>query len=96
HVNVLKRQLEVIKLKGHICWAIGLSTAEIVQSTISNYRNHLALFTNELHGTTDDAFLSLPCVIGSNGLAHIIKQYLKTDELSTLHKSWKTLVEVQN
>uniref|UniRef100_A0A0K0D9R8 L-lactate dehydrogenase n=1 Tax=Angiostrongylus cantonensis TaxID=6313 RepID=A0A0K0D9R8_ANGCA len=98
HKKVIDSAYEVIKLKGYTSWAIGLSVAKIVQAIINNYRNVFALSTNVkgLHDITDDVFLSLPCVIGSNGLTHIIKQHLNKDELSTLHKSWKTLVEVQN
>ncbi|KAJ1365552.1 L-lactate dehydrogenase A chain [Parelaphostrongylus tenuis] len=98
HEKVVGSAYEVIKLKGYTSWAIGLSVAKIVQAVMNNFRNVFALSTNVkgLHGITDDVFLSLPCVIGSNGLTHIIKQQLNKDELNRLHNSWKTLVEVQS
>ncbi|RCN39011.1 hypothetical protein ANCCAN_15072 [Ancylostoma caninum] len=49
-----------------------------------------------MHGITDDVYLSLPCVVGINGITHVIKQNLSQEEVAKLHKSWKTLVEVQN
>ncbi|KAJ1365554.1 L-lactate dehydrogenase A chain, variant 2 [Parelaphostrongylus tenuis] len=98
HRKVIDSAYEIIKLKGYTSWAIGLSVAKIVQAVLNDYRDVLALSTNVkgLHGITDDVFLSLPCVVGSNGLTHIIKQQLNEDELKKLHQSWKTLVEVQN
>ncbi|KIH50543.1 hypothetical protein ANCDUO_19377 [Ancylostoma duodenale] len=65
---------------------------------MNNARNVYALSTNVkgMHGITDDVYLSLPCVLGMNGVTHIIKQNLSQDEVEKLHKSWKTLFEVQN
>uniref|UniRef100_A0A914RJS2 L-lactate dehydrogenase n=1 Tax=Parascaris equorum TaxID=6256 RepID=A0A914RJS2_PAREQ len=75
---------EIIKLKGYTSWAIGLSVATIVNGILRNSRNVFALSTNVngLHGIHDDVYLSLPCVLGQNGLTHIVKQNLNQKEVS--------------
>jgi L-lactate dehydrogenase len=49
-----------------------------------------------LHGIESDVFLSLPCVLGENGLTHIVKQALTDGERQQLYMSAKTLQDVQN
>ncbi|KAK6057802.1 lactate/malate dehydrogenase, alpha/beta protein [Cooperia oncophora] len=97
HKKVISSAYEIIKLKGYTSWAIGLSVARIVSGIMSNSRNVFALSTNVngLHGITDDVYLSLPCVVGTNGVTHVIKQNLNEEEVDKLHKSWKTLFDVQ-
>ncbi|XGW13022.1 hypothetical protein V3C99_013569 [Haemonchus contortus] len=98
HKKVVGSAYEIIKMKGYTSWAIGLSVARIAQGVLSNSRNVFALSINVkgLHGITDDVYLSLPCVVGTNGVTHIIKQNLNEEEIAQLHKSWKTLFEVQS
>lgn len=47
------------------------------------------------HGITDDVYLSLPCVLNSNGVSHIIRQILTPDETQQLQKSAKIMRDVQ-
>ncbi|KAK6737994.1 hypothetical protein RB195_020217 [Necator americanus] len=98
HRQVVESAYEIIKMKGYTCWGIGLSVAKIARGIIHNSRNVCALTTNVkgMHGITDDVYLSLPCVVGMNGITHIIKQNLSKEEVEKLHKSWKTLFEVQS
>ncbi|KAK6014284.1 lactate/malate dehydrogenase, NAD binding domain protein, partial [Ostertagia ostertagi] len=55
----------------------------------------LAMDEHGLHAITDDVYLSVPCVVGTNGVTHVVKQNLNPEEIEKLHKSWKTLFEVQ-
>ncbi|WKX93591.1 hypothetical protein Q1695_011116 [Nippostrongylus brasiliensis] len=98
HKKVIDSAYEIIKLKGYTSWAIGLSVARIAYGIVTNARNVYALSTNVngLHGITDDVYLSLPCVVGVNGVTHVVKQTLNKEEIEKLHKSWKTLYEVQS
>ncbi|VDO95153.1 unnamed protein product [Heligmosomoides polygyrus] len=98
HKKVVDSAYEIIKLKGYTSWAIGLSVAKIVHGIMGNTRNVFALSVNVngLHGITDDVYLSLPCVVGTNGVTHVVKQNLNPEEIDKLHKSWKTLSEVQH
>ncbi|TMS32302.1 hypothetical protein L596_000163 [Steinernema carpocapsae] len=98
HKKVVDSAYEIIKLKGYTSWAIGLSVATICQGILRNSRNVFALSTNVKghHGITEDVYLSLPCVVGLNGLTHIVKQDLNEKEINQLQKSAEQLLEVQN
>lgn len=47
------------------------------------------------HSIDKDVFLSLPVVLGENGVTHVIKQTLTEAEINQLKKSADTLWEVQ-
>ncbi|CAJ0587223.1 unnamed protein product, partial [Mesorhabditis spiculigera] len=97
HKKVIDSAYEIIKLKGYTSWAIGLSVAKIVQGMVGNTRNVYALSTNVkgTHGIQDDVFLSLPVVLGSNGITHVVRQNLSEGEVAQLQKSAQALLEVQ-
>lgn len=98
HQKVVQSAYEIIRLKGYTSWAIGLSVATIVQAVMSNSRNVFALSTNVkgMHGIEeDDVFLSLPTVLGANGINFIIRQQLTPKELAQLHVSAQKLMEIQ-
>jgi L-lactate dehydrogenase len=48
-----------------------------------------------LHGVTEDIYLSLPCVVGENGITHIIKQQLTDDECAKFRESAKAIQKIQ-
>lgn len=47
------------------------------------------------HGIKKEVFLSLPCTLGGEGIAYIVKQKLTEKELELLNKSADTMDEVQ-
>ncbi|XGW13029.1 hypothetical protein V3C99_013570 [Haemonchus contortus] len=98
HKKVVESAYEIIKLKGYTSWAIGLSVAKIVQAIMANSRNVFALSTNVkgFHGIENEVYLSLPVVLGSNGITHVVKQNLNEGEVQKLHKSAEALLAVQN
>jgi L-lactate dehydrogenase len=48
------------------------------------------------HGIDKEVFLSLPCVLGENGVNYIVHQKLSPGERAQLQKSANTINEVQN
>uniref|UniRef100_A0A915CXI7 L-lactate dehydrogenase n=1 Tax=Ditylenchus dipsaci TaxID=166011 RepID=A0A915CXI7_9BILA len=98
HQKVISSAYEVIKLKGYTSWAIGLSVASIVASIMQNSRQVFAMSTNVkgIHGIDSNVYLSLPCVIGANGLTHVIKQNLRQHETDQLQKSAQQMLQIQN
>ncbi|MFH4975310.1 hypothetical protein AB6A40_002019 [Gnathostoma spinigerum] len=98
HKKVIDSAYEIIKLKGYTSWAIGLSVATIVNSILRNSRNVFALSTNVkgLHGISEDVYLSLPCVLGCNGVTHVVKQRLNDSEKAKLQESARNLCAVQD
>lgn len=97
HKKVVDSAYDIIKLKGYTSWAIGLSVCKIVTGAIHNSRNVFALSTNVkgFHGINDDVYLSLPCVLGGNGITDVIKQNLNEGEIEQLKKSAAQILEVQ-
>uniref|UniRef100_A0A0K8TMX1 L-lactate dehydrogenase n=1 Tax=Tabanus bromius TaxID=304241 RepID=A0A0K8TMX1_TABBR len=97
HKEVVNSAYEVIRLKGYTSWAIGLSTAALTSAILRNSNNVHAVSTSVIgeHGIDKDVFLSLPCVLNSNGVTHIVKQLLTPTEIDQLHKSADLMHEVQ-
>jgi len=97
HKKVIDSAYEIIKLKGYTSWAIGLSVSNICNALLNNTRCIFALSVNVngLHGIDKDVFLSLPCILGNNGVTHIIKQKLLDSESSQLKNSAATLFDQQ-
>ncbi|VDK29160.1 unnamed protein product [Gongylonema pulchrum] len=95
HKGVVSAAYEIIKLKGYTSWAIGMSTGAIAATALRNSRAVCALSINVkgLHGINEDVYLSLPVVLGENGITHIVKQNLSDTEFQ---KSAAQLLEVQN
>ncbi|XP_065185211.1 L-lactate dehydrogenase-like [Sycon ciliatum] len=97
HKQVVDGAYEVIRLKGYTCWAIGLSVANLTQCIFRNEKKVVAISTlvKGLHGVEDDVFLSVPCVLGRQGLDRMVVQSLTEEERANVLKSAKTLHEVQ-
>lgn len=98
HKEVVESAYEVIRLKGYTSWAIGLSCASLAQTILRNQKAVHAVSTliKGEHGVEDEVFLSLPCVLGSNGVTHIVRQYLNPDEVKALHNSADLMHKVQS
>ncbi|XP_066250911.1 L-lactate dehydrogenase isoform X1 [Euwallacea similis] len=98
HRQVIMSAYDVIKLKGYTSWAIGLSVASLASSILRNSNNVHAVSTyvKGLHGVEQDVFLSVPAVLGENGISYIVKQSLSPHENEALLKSASLMAEVQD
>lgn len=95
HAEVIRSAYDVIKLKGYTSWAIGLSISDLV-STILRNKNAIHCISINAKGMYDidtESYLSLPCVLGENGLIAIVKQQLTDDEQSKLRSSAKVMAD---
>ncbi|KAL3275193.1 hypothetical protein HHI36_019962 [Cryptolaemus montrouzieri] len=97
HKQVVDSAYEVIKLKGYTSWAIGLSVGSIVRSLLRNSSDLHAVSVNVkgIHGIEEDVFLSLPAILGTNGLTKIVRQKLEEQEMEKLRQSARVIDEVQ-
>uniref|UniRef100_A0A8C5M4L2 L-lactate dehydrogenase n=1 Tax=Leptobrachium leishanense TaxID=445787 RepID=A0A8C5M4L2_9ANUR len=97
HKEVVDSAYEVIKLKGYTNWAIGFSVADLAESIVKNLsRVHpVSTMVKGMYGIENEVFLSLPCVLNSQGLVSVINQKLKDDEVAQLQKSAETLWNIQ-
>ncbi|XP_045464066.1 L-lactate dehydrogenase isoform X1 [Harmonia axyridis] len=98
HKQVIDGAYEVIKLKGYTSWAVGLSVGSIVRSILRNSSELHAISVNVkgIHGIKEEVFLSLPAILGKNGLTKIVKQKLEEVELQKLRECAKMINEVQS
>ncbi|CAB3259040.1 unnamed protein product [Arctia plantaginis] len=85
HSEVVKCDEVVRSLKGYSAWSLALAIAHLCETIFSNSNRVLPVSTyvQGEHAIRDDVFLSLPCVIGENGVTDILRQPL-TDMESTL------------
>ncbi|CAL4060935.1 unnamed protein product, partial [Meganyctiphanes norvegica] len=97
HKDVVNGAYEVIRLKGYTSWAIGLSCSALTAAICKNQRTVHSLSTavKGHHGIDKDVFISLPCVLGENGITHVVNMKLSDSEIQQLHKSADTMWEVQ-
>ena len=62
------------------------------------HRKHIKYFSSHpqgLYGIKEDVFLSVPCVLGQNGISDVVKVTLTHEEEACLKKSADTLWGIQ-
>ncbi|XP_037695200.1 L-lactate dehydrogenase C chain isoform X2 [Choloepus didactylus] len=97
HKQVIESAYEIIKLKGYTSWAIGLSVVDLVGSILKNLRrvHPVSTLVKGFYGIKEEIFLSVPCILGWNGVSDIVKVNLNPDEEALLKKSADTLWNIQ-
>uniref|UniRef100_A0A5F4VWW3 L-lactate dehydrogenase n=1 Tax=Callithrix jacchus TaxID=9483 RepID=A0A5F4VWW3_CALJA len=97
HQQVIQSAYEIIKLKGYTSWAIGLSVMDLVGSILKNLRrvHPVSTMVKGLYGIKEELFLSLPCVLGRNGVSDVVKINLNPEEEALFKKSAETLLNIQ-
>ncbi|XP_014662662.1 PREDICTED: L-lactate dehydrogenase-like [Priapulus caudatus] len=95
HRQVVQSAYQIIKLKGYTSWAIGVSVSTLCSSVLrdTNSIYAVSVFAKGLHGIDQDVCLSLPCVLGENGITEVMLQQLQPEELAQLQKSAKVMGE---
>ncbi|KAM6159072.1 L-lactate dehydrogenase A-like 6B [Rhynchocyon petersi] len=93
HKEVIASAYEIIKRKGYTSWAIGLSVADLTESILKNLRrvHPVSTIVKDLYGIKEEVFLSIPCVLGENGITDVINMKLTPEEVAHLKKSAETL-----
>lgn len=80
-ISVRDAAYEIIKRKGATYYAIGLGLLSIVEAILGDYRSVLSVSTlmTGQYGVTDIC-LSLPCVVGTNGVEEVLTLNLSKEE----------------
>jgi L-lactate dehydrogenase len=91
-VSVRDAAYEIIKRKGSTYYAIGLGLLSIVEAILGNYRTVLSVSTlmSGQYGI-DDICLSLPCVVGENGVEEILTLPMSPEEQEGFRASARKL-----
>ncbi|XP_036776036.1 L-lactate dehydrogenase C chain isoform X1 [Manis pentadactyla] len=97
HKQVIQSAYEIIKLKGYTSWAIGLSVTDLVGTILKNLRrvHPVSTMVKGLYGIKEEIFLSVPCVLGQNGVSDVVKVNLNSEEEALFKKSANTLWDIQ-
>ncbi|KAL6261640.1 hypothetical protein P5V15_006728 [Pogonomyrmex californicus] len=75
--------------KGPSCWALGFCTAEIVDAIVRNTKAVLPVSTyihSCTHGTDKDVYMSVPCVLGREGVCAMVRQKLNDREKTAIQR----------
>ncbi|XP_075402107.1 L-lactate dehydrogenase C chain-like isoform X2 [Tenrec ecaudatus] len=96
HKEVIGSAYEVIKMKGYTNWAVGLSVTNLALSILKNLRrvHPISTTVKGFYGIKEDIFLSVPCILGQNGISDIVKVNLSPEEEALLKKSAKNLSSI--
>ncbi|XP_033700935.1 LOW QUALITY PROTEIN: L-lactate dehydrogenase A chain [Tursiops truncatus] len=98
HKQVADSAFEVIRLKGtYTSWPIGLSVADLAESIMKNLRrvHPIPTMIKGFYGIKEDVFLTVPCILGQNGISDVVKVTLTPEEQACLKKSADTLWGIQ-
>lgn len=88
---------DVVAGKGYTNWAIGMTVASLTEAVLRNEHRVLALSVpiKGRFGIEDDVYLSVPAVLGSEGVTETLNVKLADDEIAKLHKSAAAIAKVQ-
>nr|XP_056707606.1 ubiquitin-conjugating enzyme E2 variant 3 [Euleptes europaea] len=70
-----ERAMEVLKGKGQRSWSVGLSIADLIDSIVNDKRkvHSLSTLVKGCYNINCEVFLSMPCVLGINGVTEVIE-----------------------
>ena len=91
-ISVRDAAYEIIKRKGATSYAIGLGLLSIVEAILGNYRSVLSVSTvmTGQYGVKDIC-LSLPCVVGENGIEEVLTLNISPEEEEGFRRSAEKL-----
>ncbi len=96
HDKVKNSAYEIIKNKGATYYAIGLATSKIVGTILNNTKSILTVSTyvkSGFNGSIKGVYISLPSIVGSNGVIQTLDLEYSYDEVLKLIKSADILKE---
>ncbi|XP_012875014.1 PREDICTED: L-lactate dehydrogenase C chain-like isoform X1 [Dipodomys ordii] len=97
HKQVINSAYDILKLKGYTSWAVALSVTNLSETILKNLRrvHPVSTLVKGSYGVNEEVFLSIPCILGRNGISDIVKMNLNSEEENLLKKSADTLWNIQ-
>ena len=98
HDDVINAAGRIINRKGYTNWALGLTVNAVARCILRDERHVLPLSVPAFgrHGITEDVHLSLPAMLGSEGVLEILNVPLNDAETKAIRQSAATLADVQS
>ncbi|KAM7086573.1 ubiquitin-conjugating enzyme E2 variant 3 isoform 2-T2 [Molossus nigricans] len=83
-VQLSNRAMELLRVKGQRSWSVGLSVADLVDSLVNNKKkvHSVSILAKGYYDINSEVFLSLPCILGTNGVSEVIKSTVKEDPVT--------------
>ncbi|XP_071401268.1 ubiquitin-conjugating enzyme E2 variant 3 [Centroberyx affinis] len=90
---LLDRGFEMMKKRGQRSWSVGLSIADIAYSVLTDKKktHSVSTLAQGWGGIGSEVFLSLPCILGTNGSTRLAGVSLGQEEDSKLRESVASL-----
>ncbi|XP_014274487.1 L-lactate dehydrogenase C chain [Halyomorpha halys] len=95
--QVLQSVPELLRLKGYTSTAVGFTVADQVESILFNKTKALPCSTlvKGFYGIEEDVFLSLPCMLGNNGVSAVLPPDLNEQEKNLFKASADNMFKYQ-
>ncbi|CAK9802881.1 L-lactate dehydrogenase A-like 6A [Anthophora plagiata] len=98
HTKVIDCDSDLIARKGYSCWGTGICAAEVVDAIVRNTCICITLSTylkGCRHGLEKDVYMSLPCIIGRNGIQTLLRHPYTPEEQEQTEASCRAIYETQ-
>ncbi|XP_053970998.1 L-lactate dehydrogenase A-like 6A [Hylaeus anthracinus] len=98
HRKVIDCDSDLIERKGYRCWGIGICAAEVVDAIVRNTCICItvsAYLKGCRHGLEKDVYMSLPCIVGRNGIQSFLRHPYTPEEQELTETSCRTIYETQ-
>lgn len=98
HQEVINSAYKIIKAKGFTNWAIGVTCCHIAECVLRNEKHVIpvSIPMQGKYGIEHDIYLSLPAVVGSEGVSAVLTPILESFEIESLRKSSDSIFAVQS
>ncbi|XP_063145444.1 ubiquitin-conjugating enzyme E2 variant 3 [Candoia aspera] len=94
---VTNRAMEILKGKGQRSWSVGLSIADLTDTILNDKRkiHSVSAIVKGCYNINCEVFLSMPCVLGINGVIEIIKPVDEDHVVEKLQTSAASINDLQ-
>ncbi|XP_062973252.1 ubiquitin-conjugating enzyme E2 variant 3 [Elgaria multicarinata webbii] len=95
--QLANRAIEVLKGKGQRSWSVGLSIADLTDSILNDKRkvHSISTMVKGCYNINCEVFLSMPCVLGINGVTEMVKTLDEDHVTEKLQSSAASLHDLQ-
>uniref|UniRef100_A0A8D2JI56 UEV domain-containing protein n=1 Tax=Varanus komodoensis TaxID=61221 RepID=A0A8D2JI56_VARKO len=95
--ELVNRAMEILKAKGQRSWSVGLSVADLTDSILNDKRkvHSISTMVKGCYNINCEVFLSMPCVLGINGVTEMIKTLDEDSMARKLQSSATSIHDLQ-
>ncbi|XP_076170832.1 uncharacterized protein LOC143148413 [Ptiloglossa arizonensis] len=98
HRKVIDCDSDLVERKGYRSWGVGICAAEVVDAVVRNTCICItvsAYLKGCRHGLEKDVYMSLPCIVGRNGIQSFLRHPYTPEEQELTETSCRAIYETQ-